>query len=80
MINVELNKPIEEIIPFFNAIKERDWDKFCALEEEFCQRYGVESWQHEFNFCIKPALDKESDRWLLIQWCGGGVVESEVVG
>lgn len=57
----------------------RDWNKFCELEKDFVAQHGVEAWQYEFNFRIKPALDKDSDRWLLIQWCGGGFVEMEVV-
>ena len=73
-------KPIKAIAPFFVAIGNRDWEEFKQLEKNFVAQHGVEAWQEEFNFRIKPALDKESDRWLLIQWCGGGVVESEVVG
>ncbi|MEO0839825.1 MAG: hypothetical protein AAFY21_00010 [Cyanobacteria bacterium J06641_2] len=73
-------KPIKAIAPFFVAIGNRDWEEFKQLEKNFVAQHGVEAWQEEFNFRIKPALDKDSDRWLLIQWCGGGVVESEVVG
>ena len=73
-------KPIKAIAPFFVAIGNRDWEEFKQLEKNFVAQHGIEAWQEEFNFRIKPALDKDSDRWLLIQWCGGGVVESEVVG
>ena len=73
-------KPIKAIAPFFVAIGNRDWEEFKQLEKNFVAQHGIEAWQEEFNFRIKPALDKDSDRWLLIQWCGGGVVDSEVVG
>ncbi|MEO0687526.1 MAG: hypothetical protein AAFY76_21375 [Cyanobacteria bacterium J06649_11] len=79
MLDVGVKMPIQVIAPFFVAIGERNWNKFCELEKDFVAQHGVEAWQYEFNFRIKPALDKDSDRWLLIQWCGGGVVEMEAV-
>lgn len=72
-------KPIKAIAPFFVAIGDRNWGKFSELEKDFIAQHGVEAWQYEFNFRIKPALDKESDRWLLTQWCDGEVVEMEVI-
>jgi len=33
----------------------------------------VEEWEDFFAFRLKPALDKDSDRWLLIQWCNTGI-------
>jgi hypothetical protein len=30
-------------------------------------------WEEVFNFRLKPALDKDSDKWLLIQKCGTGI-------
>jgi hypothetical protein len=26
-----------------------------------------------FNFRVLPVLDKDSNRWLLIHWCGEGI-------
>jgi hypothetical protein len=65
--------PVSVIIPIFTAISDRQWEKFQTLEADFVLQYGVEVWQEVFNFRVKPALDKESDRWLLIQWCGVGI-------
>ncbi|BAY13746.1 hypothetical protein [Calothrix sp. NIES-2098] len=65
--------PVSVIIPIFTAISDRQWEKFQELEANFVLQHGVEVWQEVFNFRIKPALDKESDRWLLIQWCGQGI-------
>lgn len=78
MLSVEA-KPIKDIAQFFVAIGDRDWSKFCQLEQTFVAQHGSEAWQNEFNFRIKPALDPKSDRWLLIQWCGGEVVEMQPI-
>ncbi|MEJ6481197.1 hypothetical protein N0Y54_07615 [Nostoc punctiforme UO1] len=57
-----------------------DWDRKSAMGTvqrtggKFCIQYGVEVWQGVFNLRLKPALDKDSDRWLLIQWCGEGII------
>ncbi|BAY87917.1 hypothetical protein NIES267_74410 (plasmid) [Calothrix parasitica NIES-267] len=67
-------KPISVVAPIFTAIGNRNWEEFKRLEKDFVDQYGVEAWEYEFNFRIKPALDKDSDRWLLIQWCSGGIV------
>ncbi|HLO86366.1 MAG TPA: hypothetical protein VK203_15405 [Nostocaceae cyanobacterium] len=66
--------PVSTIIPMFTAIGERDWQKFQDLEGDFVRQYGVEVWQEVFNFRVLPALDQDSNRWLLIQWCGEGIV------
>ena len=58
----------------FTAIGNRNWEEFERLEADVVIQYGVEACEYEFNFRIKPALDKDSDRWLLIQWCSGGIV------
>ncbi|MFN6540692.1 MAG: hypothetical protein RM021_030730 [Nostoc sp. EkiNYC01] len=65
---------ITAIIPMLNAIGNRQWEEFKKLEADFVSQYGVEVWQEVFNFRLKPALDKDSDRWLLIQWCGEGII------
>lgn len=62
--------PLNIIIPMLAAISERSWEKFKVLESEFVNQYGVRVWEEFFNFRLKPALDKDSDRWLLVQWCG----------
>ena len=67
-------KPISVVAPIFTAIGNRNWEEFKRLEKDFVDQYGVEAWEYEFNFRIKPALDKDSDRWLLIQWWSGGIV------
>ena len=64
-----LLKPISVVAPIFTAIGNRNWEEFERLEADFVNQYGVEAWEYEFNFRIKPALDKDSDRWLLIKWC-----------
>lgn len=67
-------KPISVVAPIFTAIGNRNWEEFERLEADFVNHYGVEAWEYEFNFRIKPALDKDSDRWLLIKWCETGIV------
>jgi len=64
---------VVELIPMLSAIGDRNWDKFKELEKQFVSKYGVEEWEEFFAFRLKPALDKESDRWLLIQWCNTGI-------
>ena len=73
MITVATQIPITAIIPILTAIGNRSWQQFKDLEADFVSQYGVEVWQFVFNFRVKPALDKESDRWLLIQWCSEGI-------
>ena len=62
-----------ELIPILNAIADRNWEKFKELEKQFVDQHGVEEWEDFFAFRLKPALDKDSDRWLLIQWCNRGI-------
>lgn len=62
--------PVSVVISMLSAISDRNWERFKELEADFVSQYGVEIWEDVFNFRLKPALDKESDRWLLIQWCG----------
>ncbi|WP_190676997.1 hypothetical protein [Nostoc sp. FACHB-190] len=50
-----------------------NWESFKKLEKEFVARHGVDAWEEFFAFRLKPSLDKESDRWLLIQWCNTGI-------
>jgi hypothetical protein len=65
--------PITTIIPILTAIGSRSWQQFKDLEADFCTVYGVSVWQEVFNFRVLPALDKDSNRWLLVQWCGEGI-------
>ncbi|MBR8837689.1 MAG: hypothetical protein DSM106950_27700 [Stigonema ocellatum SAG 48.90 = DSM 106950] len=65
--------PITTIIPIFAAIGDRSWEQFKELEQAFVSEYGVSVWQEVFNFRLLPALDKDSNRWLLVQWCGEGI-------
>lgn len=66
--------PVGEIIFFLSAINDRNWNQFKALEKSFVDKHDVETWEYVLNFQIKPVLDKDSDRWLLIQWCKNIIV------
>jgi hypothetical protein len=70
--------PVNTVIAMLTAIADRDWMRFKELEAEFVDQYGIEVWEDVFNFRLKPALDKDSDRWLLIQWCSKGYTVREV--
>ncbi|RUS95219.1 hypothetical protein DSM106972_090960 [Dulcicalothrix desertica PCC 7102] len=72
--------PLTDLMPIFAAIGERNWARFKELEREFASKHGLEVWEDVFNFRLKPALDKESDRWLLVQWCSAGIKSVKVVG
>ncbi|MEA5575482.1 hypothetical protein [Anabaena sp. UHCC 0451] len=65
--------PITTIVPMLNAISDRNWQQFKMLEANFVNQYGIDVWEEVFNFRLKPALDKDSDRWLLIQKCSQGI-------
>ncbi|NJL63547.1 MAG: hypothetical protein HC903_19070 [Methylacidiphilales bacterium] len=71
--------PVNIVIPMLTAISDRNWTQFKKLESEFVSQYGVEVWADVFNFRLKPALDKDSDRWLLVQWCRKGYTVRTVV-
>ncbi|MGH1397061.1 MAG: hypothetical protein ACRAVC_23960 [Trichormus sp.] len=73
MTPVATQIPITEIIPILTAIGDRQWQQFKELEADFVAQNGVEVWQEVFNFRILPALDKDSNRWLLIHWCGEAI-------
>jgi hypothetical protein len=73
MTPVAAQVSITAIIPMLTAIANRQWEQF-KLEADFVSQYGVEVWQEVFNFRLKPALEKDSDRWLLIQWYGEGII------
>lgn len=62
------------LIPILTAIYARNWDDFLEKEAQFVEKYGVEAWEEFFAFRLKPSLDKDSDRWLLAQWCQTGIV------
>jgi hypothetical protein len=72
--------PVSDVIPMLSARGSRNYPRFKELEKECVTHHGVEVWQEVFNFRIKPALDRESDRWLLIQWCSKGIVSVKDVG
>jgi hypothetical protein len=65
---------IAAIVPMLTAIGDRQWEKLKELEADFVFQYGVEVWQEVFNFRILPALDNDSNRWLLTQWCSEGII------
>ncbi len=73
MSEATLSISITELIPMLTAIAERNWEKFKEIEKEFVSRHGIEAWEDFFAFRLKPALDKDSDRWLLVQWCSKGI-------
>lgn len=70
---------VGEIIPMLVAIDSRNWEQFKALEKSFVDKYSVRTWEDVFNFQVKSALDKDSDRWLLIQWCSKGIKSVKLV-
>ncbi|BDA66535.1 hypothetical protein RIVM261_053500 [Rivularia sp. IAM M-261] len=72
--------PVSTIISMLTAINERSWSRFKELEREFVNQHGVEVWEDVFNFRVLPALDKESNRWFLIQKCSTGIKSVKVVG
>lgn len=65
---------VGELIPMLTAIYAKKWEDFQEKEAQFVDKYGVEAWEEFFAFRLKPALDKESDKWLLAQWCQTGIV------
>jgi len=69
MSETAVQVPITMIISMLTTIANRDWQQFKQMEADFVHQYGVDVWQEVFNFRLKPALDKDSDRWLLIQLC-----------
>lgn len=71
--------PITTIVSMLNAISDRNWQQFKSLEINFVTQYGVDVWEDVFNFRLKPALDKNSDRWLLIQKCSTGIKSVKIV-
>ena len=70
--------PVIELIPLLTAIAERNWERFKEVEKQFVTQHGIEAWSDFFAQRLKPALDKESDRWLLIQWCSKGFTVKDV--
>ena len=74
MTEITLTVPVSELIPILSTIAGRDWEAFQEVEKHFIAKYGIEEWQEFFAYRLKPALDKESDKWLLIQWCNTGIV------
>ncbi|GAX45955.1 hypothetical protein NIES4075_69760 [Tolypothrix sp. NIES-4075] len=66
--------PVNELIPMLSAISDRNWERFKEVENQFVAIHGVEAWEDFFAFRLKPALDRESDRWLLQMWCSEGII------
>ncbi|MTJ15345.1 hypothetical protein FJR11_22830 [Anabaena sp. UHCC 0187] len=79
MSTVATQVPITTIVPMLTAISDRNWQQFKNLEVNFVSQYGVDVWEEVFNFRLKPALDKDSDRWLLIQKCSQGIKSVKTV-
>lgn len=79
MSEATLSISITELIPMLTAIAERNWERFKEVEKLFVTKHGVEAWEEFFAFRLKPALDKDSDRWLLIQWCSQGIKSIKTV-
>ena len=79
MSNTPEKVAVSEIIPFLSAICDRNWEQFKALEKSFVYKYSVEIWEDVFNFQIKPALDKDSDEWFLIQKCSKGIKSVKII-
>lgn len=73
MIPVATQIPITATIPILAAIGDRQWQQFKDLEADFVTQNGVKVWQEVFNFRVLPVLDKDSNPWLLIHWCGEGI-------
>ncbi|WP_414553539.1 hypothetical protein [Anabaena sp. CCY 0017] len=73
MTTVAEQVSVTAIIPMLTAIGDRQWQQFKDLEADFVNQHGVEVWEEVFNFRVLPALDKNSNRWLLVQWCGEGI-------
>ncbi|MDP5016192.1 MAG: hypothetical protein NWQ43_02590 [Dolichospermum sp.] len=74
MSEATLSISITELIPMLTAIADRSWERFKQVEKHFVVKHGIEAWEEFFAFRLKPALDKDSDRWLLVQWCGEGII------
>jgi hypothetical protein len=71
--------PVSTIISMLVAINDRSWLRFKELEREFVNQHGIDVWEDVFNFRVLPALDKESNRWFLIQKCSTGIKSVKVI-
>jgi hypothetical protein len=69
--------PITTILPILTAISDRRWEQFKTLEANFVSQYGVDAWEEVFNFRLKPVLDEDFDRWLLMKKCSQGIKISQ---
>ncbi|OUL37131.1 hypothetical protein BV372_03810 [Nostoc sp. T09] len=61
--------PVSTIIPMLSAINDRNYQRFRELQTVLIAQHGVEVWQDVFNFRVLPALDQQSNRWLLQACC-----------
>ncbi|RUS99288.1 hypothetical protein DSM106972_077300 [Dulcicalothrix desertica PCC 7102] len=71
--------PLSAVIPMFTAISDRDYEQFNAMEWDFVNTHGAETWQDVFNFRVLPTLDKDAKKWLLIQKCSTGIKSVKVI-
>jgi hypothetical protein len=63
--------PVSTIISILTAINDRDYARFKELQTTFVEQHGIEVWQDVFQCRVVPALDQQSNRWLLNAWCNG---------
>ncbi|MBD2202327.1 hypothetical protein H6G33_11895 [Calothrix sp. FACHB-1219] len=63
--------PVSTIISILTAISDRDYARFQQLQTNLVKQHGVEVWQDVFGSRVLPALDQQSNRWLLKLWCKG---------
>ncbi|MBD2357700.1 hypothetical protein H6G41_24330 [Tolypothrix sp. FACHB-123] len=63
--------PVSTIISILTAINDRDYGRFKQLQITLIEQHGVEVWQDVFGSRVLPALDQQSNRWLLKLLCHG---------
>ncbi|KHG41265.1 MAG: hypothetical protein HEQ20_04365 [Aphanizomenon flos-aquae KM1D3_PB] len=71
--------PLNTFISVFEAISDRNWLQFKELERAFASSYGVETWADVLNFRIKPALEPEAKKWLLVQRCSQRIKSIKII-
>ncbi|BAY27924.1 hypothetical protein NIES2100_77510 [Calothrix sp. NIES-2100] len=63
--------PVSTIISILTAINDRDYARLKQLQTGLVKQHGVEVWQDVFGSRVLPALDQQSNRWLLNVLCNG---------
>lgn len=63
----EMKKPINKIIPFIEAVSERNFDKCCEAAQAYINEYSQEEWHSEITIRLPVILDRESEIWLYSQ-------------